>query len=42
MPVEYKRESEIEAYREFYIKDKSKKFKLTWKNREIPEWYKII
>lgn len=40
MPDEYKNEDAVEAYREFYIKDKSKKMKMTWKKRNVPEWYK--
>jgi hypothetical protein len=39
MPDEYKVDSYIQSYRNFYIYGKSKSFNVTWKNREIPEWY---
>lgn len=39
MPDEFKVDSYIQSYRNFYIYGKSKAFKVTWKNRDIPEWY---
>ncbi len=39
MPDEYKEKSYIESYRNFYIYGKSQKFNLTWKKRDVPEWY---
>ena len=39
MPDEYKTDSYVQSYRNFYIYGKSKAFNVTWKNREIPKWY---
>ena len=39
MPDQFKNESVVEAYRNFYILDKAQKFKVTWTNREIPRWF---
>ena len=38
MPNEYKVDSVVESYRNYYIGEKSKI--AVWKNREIPEWFK--
>jgi hypothetical protein len=37
MPDEFKKDSVIDSYREYYNKVKAKICK--WKNREIPEWF---
>jgi hypothetical protein len=37
MPEEYKVNSVVESYRNYYIGEK--KSIATWKNREIPEWF---
>ena len=37
MPDEYKVDSIVESYRNYYIGEKSKI--AVWKNREIPEWF---
>jgi len=37
MPKQYKSDSTVQAYRNFYIGDKSKFAK--WTNREIPKWF---
>jgi hypothetical protein len=39
MPNEYKVDSVVESYRNYYIGEKSKI--AVWKNREIPEWFKM-
>jgi hypothetical protein len=39
MPDEYKVPSVVESYRNYYIGEKSKI--AVWKNREIPEWFKM-
>ena len=39
MPNEYKVDSAVESYRNYYIGEKSKI--AVWKNREIPEWFKM-
>jgi hypothetical protein len=39
MPDEYKVDSIVESYRNYYIGEKSKI--AVWKNREIPEWFKM-
>jgi len=39
MPVEYKSSNAIEAYRKYYNEDKQ--HLANWKNREIPEWFKL-
>jgi hypothetical protein len=39
MPNEYKVDSVVESYRNYYIGEKSKI--AVWKNREIPEWFKL-
>jgi hypothetical protein len=39
MPDEYKTSNYIESYRNFYKYGKSKAFNLTWRNRDVPEWY---
>jgi len=36
MPEEYRKEDAVEAYREYYIKDKQHLH--NWKNREVPYW----
>lgn len=38
MPDEYKSNSVIEAYRNYYKNDKTKMARFTYKNREIPNW----
>lgn len=40
MPEEYRQSNAVEAYREFYVKDKSR-FAKWAKNRPSPEWYNI-
>ena len=39
MPNEYKVDSVVESYRNYYIGEKSKI--AVWKNRDIPEWFKM-
>jgi hypothetical protein len=39
MPDEYKVDSIVESYRNYYIGEKSKI--AVWKNREIPEWFNV-
>ena len=39
MPNEYKVDSVVESYRNYYIGEKSKI--AVWKNREIPEWFNV-
>ena len=39
MPNEYKVDSVVESYRNYYIGEKSKI--AVWKNRKIPEWFKM-
>jgi len=39
MPNEYKVDSVVESYRNYYIGEKSKI--AVWKNREMPEWFKM-
>jgi hypothetical protein len=39
MPNEYKVDSVVESYRNYYMGEKSKI--AVWKNREIPEWFKM-
>ena len=39
VPEECKREDTVEAYREYYIKEKSHFAK--WKKREVPEWFEV-
>jgi hypothetical protein len=39
MPDEFKKESAVQAYRNFYINGKSKTMNLTWKNGDIPSWF---
>jgi len=39
MPDEYKVDSVVESYRNYYIGEKSKI--AVWKNREIPEWFNV-
>ena len=39
VPEECKREDTVEAYREYYIKEKS--YFAKWKKRAIPEWFKV-
>lgn len=38
MPNDYKNEDAVKAYRDYYIGDKQ--HLASWKNREIPKWYK--
>ncbi len=42
MPDEYKVNSYIQSYRNFYIYGKTKAFNVTWKNREVPKWYSEV
>ncbi len=39
MPDEYKVDSIVESYRNYYIGEKSKI--AVWKNRDIPEWFNV-
>jgi len=39
MPNEYKVDSVVESYRNYYIGEKSKI--AVWKNRDTPEWFKM-
>jgi len=39
MPEEYKTSDTVEAYRQYYMGEKSS-FS-TWKNRQTPEWYTL-
>jgi len=39
MPNEYKVDSVVESYRNYYIGEKSKI--AVWKNRETPEWFNV-
>jgi hypothetical protein len=39
MPNEYKLDSVVESYRNYYIGEKSKI--AVWKNRDTPEWFKM-
>lgn len=38
MPENCKNSDVVQAYRNYYIIEKSKSIKLTWKNREKPSW----
>ena len=40
MPEIYKCECPFESYKKYYQSSEKQKIAL-WKNREIPEWYKI-
>jgi len=40
MPEQYKHDNPITAYRNYYNGEKQHLF--SWKNRDVPEWIKII
>lgn len=40
MPDEHKRESTVEAYRQYYIKEKS--YMAKWKHHNQPEWFPLL